>query len=128
MPRTAVTVWSKSDTYDHGAITQEWNLLLFKKHTFIIRRSVQVGKTTFTPGTKYGTIGSPKKTSAGFVYYQGEPLKYVGVYDGFLLFERDRMPKPHPNYVAFFYAFFILDKNNLFTLTHSGAGRIMEME
>lgn len=125
--RGNITVWNHSATYDIASCCDMWNLLAFKKPSYIFRKSIQIGKHTFIPGHQYEEIGNRKKTSAGFSFYWGEPLTFEGVHDSFLLFIRNPMAIQYP-YVALFYAYQIISKDHLLTLNEVGSPRIIECD
>lgn len=125
--RGNITVWNHSETYDLASCCDMWNLLAFKKLSFLFRKPIQIGKHLFIPGQQFGEIGNRKKTSAGFSFYWGEPLTFEGVYDSFLLFRRNPMATQEP-YIALFYAYKIVSKDHLLTLNEVGSARIIECD
>lgn len=124
-----VKVWDYN-TYDLISPCGEYNILGFKEDVllFIDRSEIRVGEWLFVPGSFYTQIGLRRKTSAGFVYYSGDPIFYYGYYDGYLLFIKGKQPEKFENYIAVFIAFRIMSTNHLFTLNKAGAGRVLEMQ
>lgn len=124
-----VKVWFY-DAYDLISPGGEYNILGFKENVllFIDKKEIKVGEWIFVPNKPYTEIGLKRKTSAGFVYYSGDPIFYYGYYDGYLLFTKNEKPEKYENYIAVFFTFRLISTNHLFTLNRSGAGRILEMQ
>lgn len=123
-----VTVW-EYPAYDLVSSAEEYNILAFKKNVldFIQKSEIKVGDWNFIPGNAYKKIGIRRKTSSGYVYYDGEPLIYCGYYDGYILFTKDGNPLKYKDYIALFYAYRVVSNDALFTLNRAGSGRILEM-
>ena len=76
------------DIYDTICISQSngyyqvFALKALESEVFIDRSPLRIGYMEFVPGQKYPRFGSNKKTSAGFISYDGVPLVFVGTYRG----------------------------------------------
>jgi len=123
------TVWNHDQFFDIASCTSRYNLLLLKKHTYYHRRKIKIGDLTFIPGIAYTKIGNGKKSSSGFTFYDGEPLIYQGIYNGYLLFTKKLMPDAYQmGYVALFYTFAIVPKHDcLLTLNPQNCPRLINL-
>lgn len=110
----------------------EYNFLCFTEdiEMFIKRESVVVGDYKFTPGNTYSKFGNHKKTSSGFIWYDGEPIEFIGHYDGYLLFTKPNNKCEGKNgYISIYFAWAFHQKPPiLITVNSSGAGRVIEMK
>ncbi len=96
---------------------------------FIDRTPLRIGYMEFIPGQSYPRFGSNKKTSAGFVSYDGVPLRFVGTYLGHALFEEEDGPFPFETYPRCYWSWrFSLEFEVFYAVTSQSAVRQMEMD
>ena len=120
------------DEFDIIAMVSEYNYLGVNDESILSLFETDpqtIGDFTFIVGNQYTSIGYPNKTSAGFTFYDGEPLKYVGKFLDYLLFNVASSGQwiNVEGYKYLFITFKILTDSALFTLTNAGAGRIIEL-
>ena len=95
---------------------------------FINRTKLTVGYMAFIPGEWYPRFGSNKKTSAGYIYYDGEPLQFVGTYRDNALFVREGGPFEYEEFQLCYFSWsFSRRLKAFFATNHACAGRVMEM-
>lgn len=132
--RMNVMVWKVDERHDRIAPVSACGIYEFlgvrrREDVASIDRTVlEIGAYVFKPGLPYRRFGSNKKTAAGFVCYDGEPVLFVGTWNGYALFSPvDRELEPG-EYEALFYSW-IYDKEQaaFFTTNSAGGGRIMEL-
>lgn len=123
------TIWRHTN-YDHIAQTEEYNYVGIKSDLPIDKSEIAIGDFTFISGEPYREIGYENKTSAGYTFYRGEAITYVGRYGKFLLFYRTKVGpwKGIEGYFELFIAFmYSRAQPILLTVTSSGSGRVLEM-
>jgi hypothetical protein len=124
-----VTIWHEKG-FDVASCSDYFNYfcMLDDLSGKIEKTKINVGIFTFIPGEKYSRFGSSKKTSAGWIFYKGEALQYVGRYKDYMLFSRDGKPMKLENYQGIYFCWQIMkDVDCLFAINESGSGRVMEM-
>jgi hypothetical protein len=108
-----------------------YQILAFKVEDWadlIDRRVLEIGEYRFVPGEQYSKFGKTKKTSAGFISYDGEPLTFVGVFEEHALFTRGDSPFSHGDFVACFWSWiYSTDPPAFFATTAQRSGRAMEL-
>ncbi len=94
----------------------------------IDRSVLEIGAYTFKPGLPYRRFGSNKKTAAGFICYDGEPIIFVGTWNGHALFSPADREMKLDGYEALFFSWIYDQEFSTFiTANSSRAGRLMEM-
>lgn len=108
-----------------------YEVLAFKdlrEVTRIRRERLVIGAHVFEPGQEYERFGSTRKTSAGYIHYDGEPLTFIGTWRDYALFGRDGAGIPLEEHAIGFYAWkFCLETRIFIAVNASNAGRVMEM-
>lgn len=98
----------------------------------IVREPLDMKMVVFVPGEKYSRFGSDMKKSSGFVWWDGEPLMFVGTYtdtEGQMhaLFQTDEGPMNELGYENCYWSWKAMPEHNIFVcVTHACAGRVME--
>ena len=109
------------------------HVVAFKKREYanrIVRKPLTIGAYTFEPGKSYSKFGSDRKTSAGFIRYEGESLEFVGTYLESALFVKEGQgPFEACEYPVCYWGWiFDVGLKVFITITDVSSGRVMEMD
>ena len=122
-----VTIWENKDS-DLVSDGNPYMILLIKTDIThkLIRDDVYFRK--FKIGQQYKEIGNKRFKGAGYAHYEGEPLVFIGCYEGHLLFEKVKHPHPPEGYKAFYYCFQILTNDSLCIINRSSSVRVITLK
>lgn len=135
MSRTNAITWNVDDAADriapfnaHGT----YEILAIRERGEMARiehRELRVGVYHFVPGEAYERFGSNRRTSAGFVWYDGEPIEFVGTWRNFALFKPPGCDLECRGYAGVFWSWIYSDETPAFyTMNASGGGRVMLLD
>ena len=131
-----VTIWEHPkkglDTASSNKVDAMFMILPYtRKAMNRIHKSERIiGDWHFIPGNEYTEIGYNELTSAGFEWYNGQPLVYVGQLYDYLLFEKKEghPDPPEEKYKAIYYGLTAFTGvSYLHYVNHAGAGRIIHL-
>ena len=126
-------IYRGDDDFDLVAPTVDgvYHVLAFKREDVamkIVKARLIIGGHAFVPGEWYDSIGTGKKTSAGFTTYRGEPLRFIGVYKDNALFVTRQGPFSFKEYPVCYWSWIIArDEKAFIALTNKSAARAMEL-
>lgn len=98
----------------------------------IDRVPLDMGSVVFVPGESYSRFGSDRKTSSGYVWWDGEPLTFQGTYTDseggvHALFTQASGPMGALEYRECYWSWNCIPESKLFVaITTACAGRVME--
>jgi hypothetical protein len=128
------THYEYDDIYDilspvsSGGVYHVFALKARSYRSFISRRPLEIGSAKFEPGEAYSRFGSDKKTSAGFVWYDGGPLTFTGTYKNNALFESPEGPFEFMEFSACYWSWeFSLEHSMFISITAQRAARRMDL-
>ena len=135
MGKPMATVYEHDDIYDliaPGPAKGVYHVFALKDRAsvdLVSRGAFLIGSMLFIPGMSYGRFGSDEHTSAGFVWYDGEPITFFGTYkDNALFTSKDGPFRYDDQYPVCFWSWrFSVEHSMFIAITTASAGRRMDL-
>lgn len=134
MNKAYTTVYPHTEIYDILASTSFhgiYHVCAFKDKAherLIDDGQVLVGDHVFVPGKKFTSIGKTTHTAAGFVYYLGDEIEYVGHYEDNMLFVSPDGPMQFDEYPLCYWSWkYPVGTKMFIAITAQSASRRMDL-